>query len=131
MRFLVIFIMCGYVFAMSVSNNPLSDGVYKITSISVDGNTLEIPQKASLNIKDSRIYGNTGCNNYFANFVQNNNASVMISTAGSTKMMCHGDVMKFEDIYLKNLEGMFSTIKDNKNIILENASMKIILTKIN
>lgn len=110
----------------------LSNGGYKFVSVMIDNISLDIPKDASFNVENDRIFGNTGCNNYFTGLKINDNGSISTSLAGSTRMMCHEDVVnQFEYQYLKNLEGTFSVLQNGENIVLESPSMKIILNKIN
>ncbi|RAX54619.1 hypothetical protein CCY99_02325 [Helicobacter sp. 16-1353] len=108
----------------------LSDGEYKIISITINNDILEIPQKATFNIKDNRVYGNAGCNNYFGGFVKNDDGSVSFFTIGSTRMLCpDGYANQFEYKYLRSLDSTFRLSKNGKDIILENPSSKIIVNK--
>lgn len=110
----------------------LSNGGYKFVSVTIDNIALDIPKDASFNVENDRIFGNTGCNNYFTGLKINDNGSISTSLAGSTRMMCHEDVInQFEYQYLKNLEGNFSVSQSGENIILESHSARIILNKIN
>lgn len=101
------------VFMAGCADAPLADfGLKRIDKIIVDNKTYNAPDKATLGFEDDRIYGNAGCNAYFAG-VSSNDGKIEIDAAGSTKMACHEEsVNEFEYKFLTNLNGAFE-LKDN------------------
>lgn len=107
----------------------LENGEYSIVSLEIDDTKLKVPQNVSLNIEDSRIGGNAGCNRYFAEMQRVGN-NISFGYAGSTKMMCHDDeVNTFEYQFLKNLENDFTLSQDGSNFVLENSSIRLVISK--
>lgn len=99
---------------------------YKISQILVDGKAIKAPSGAIFGIEDAKIYGNTGCNNYFTDFVRVNSATIEVSTnGGATKMMCDKDSMKFENVFLQHLVGAFSVVESSDSLTLKGEKMEI------
>lgn len=134
MRKLLTLIIMIYIFngCAEIPNNTkinLNNGVYKISEIKINGNKIKIAKSATFNIDNDRIYGNSGCNSYFAGFSRGSD-SIMIGTAGATRMYCANEEdNQFENIYLKNLDGEFKISGDSKTIKLYNKNMEITLTR--
>lgn len=106
---------------------------YKIESITLDDESmLKAPQNASIIFENDKIYGNAGCNNYFASLEWIDNETIGISKGGSTKMMCVDESANtFEYDYLLNLNGEFSVSKDGNIIELDGDKINIIIRKMN
>ena len=69
----------------------------------------------SLNIKEGRIYGNAGCNNYTADIkIDDTNHKITIGAVASTKMYCKW--IKSEVTFLKFLS-MVNGYKIKENIL--------------
>ncbi len=91
-----------------------SKGEYKIVRIVVGTKTMEAREGAIFGVDGARIYGNTGCNNYFTDFKRVDSQTIEISTnGGSTKMMCDREANEFERVFLENLVGKFSVADSN------------------
>ncbi len=107
----------------------LGNGKYKIKKIIINNDDVKIPQSATFNIDGDRIYGNSGCNSYFAGFSRGSD-SITIGTAGATRMYCPNEEdNNFENTYLKYLNGDFRISGNNKEIKLDGKNMQIILAK--
>ena len=107
----------------------LGNGEYKILEVKINGNKMKIPKSAKFHIDGDRIYGNSGCNSYFAGFSRGSD-SILVSNAGATKMYCANEEDNhFENNYLKHLDGEFKISGDDKNTKLQNKNMEITLTK--
>ncbi len=77
-------------------NTESSDGA-------VTSSSIQAAQQTMLFSNDSKISGNAGCNNYFANYeVEGNKLS--LSAIGSTKMFCGEGLMAEETAFLTALE---------------------------
>lgn len=123
----VFFVACA-VQTQNLSHNSK----YRILSISLNEILLESPQDASFNIDNNKIYGSTGCNNYFVDFKWIDKNIIEISdNGGATKMMCHPEANEFEMIFLKHLVGKFNVTSLDKadEVALDNGSFTIILGK--
>lgn len=91
-----------------ILQDSLSSQNWKIQYFNIDGTTFS-NQKGALITFDSlqhRIYGNTGCNNYGANFTLTQN-KISISKKTSTRKICDEEVMEYELPFLENLEDTF------------------------
>ena len=133
MKKILIFMIVAYFSGCATTPNntkiSLGNGAYKISEVKIAGKKIKIPQSASFNIEDDRIYGNSGCNDYFAAF-SGGVASITIGISGATRMYCANEEdNQFENIYLKNLEGTFNVSGDNETIILQSKNMKMTLTR--
>ena len=99
---------------------------YKISQILVDGKAIKAPSGAIFGIDGTKIYGNTGCNNYFTDFKRVDSKTIEVSTnGGATKMMCDKDSMKFENVFLQHLVGRFSVVESSDSISLNGEKMEI------
>lgn len=107
----------------------LESGEYKIEKMVINNNEIKIPDNVTLNIDDDRIYGNSGCNSYFAGFSRGVD-DITIGVAGATRMYCANEEdNKFENMYLKNLNGDFKISGNNKRIKLDGKNMQLIILK--
>ena len=103
---------------------------YKISQIIVNGEAVQAPSGAIFGIEDAKIYGNTGCNNYFTDFKRVNSETIEVSTnGGATKMMCDKDSMKFENVFLQHLVGRFGVVESSDSISLKGEKMQVVLEK--
>lgn len=99
---------------------------YKISQIIVNGEAIEAPNGAIFGIDGTKIYGNTGCNNYFTDFKRVDSENIEVSTnGGATKMMCDKDSMKFENVFLQHLVGRFSVVESGDSLKLNGEKMEI------
>lgn len=116
--------------ACSTHSNTLSQNTtYKILSISLNDILLESPPNATFNI-DDKIYGNTGCNNYFVSFQWIDKNIIEISdNGGATKMMCDPNANEFERMFLQNFVGKFNITSTSDSAILDNGNLTINLKK--
>ncbi|RDU64679.1 META domain-containing protein [Helicobacter sp. MIT 14-3879] len=112
-------------------SNIVESKLYKIKYISQNGETIIAPLNenvATLGFENDRIYGNAGCNRYFAGISWRDSNSIDISQAGSTKMMCSDDeANNFEYKYLKNLDGNFIITNNGNEILLSKENFIIAL----
>lgn len=134
MKKLLTFIITMHIFngCAEIPNDTkvsLNNGAYKIESIKINGDEIKIPKSATFNIDGDRIYGNSGCNSYFASFSIGSD-SIIIGTAGVTRMYCASEEdNRFENMYLKNLDGEFKLSGDSKITKLYGKNMQIVLTR--
>ena len=84
--------------------------------------------KMTLEFKDGRISGSSGCNSYFAKYTQDGN-SLTFGLIGATKMYCtNPTVMEQESTYISSLESI-KTFKVEGNILkLIDSNGKALLT---
>lgn len=127
---------CASNATMATSQNTdskmIEQKTYKIESITLkdEGDMLEAPQNATMGFEEDRIYGNAGCNNYFASIKWADDNTLEISQGGSTKMMCADEeANSFEYNYLSNLNGTFSVSSDDNTITLDNDKLSVVITK--
>ena len=107
----------------------LDNGIYDIETIEINGDEIAIPKGVTFNIDGDRIYGNAGCNSYFASFSRGID-SILVDVSGATKMLCANEEdNRFEYLYLQNLNGEFKISGNNKKIKLKNKNMLLILTR--
>lgn len=84
--------------------------------------------KATLEFKDGRISGASGCNTFFANYTLNGKF-ISFGLIGSTKMACKNPgVMEQEKTYLNNLSLVKSYKFEGNKLILIDDKGKTILT---
>lgn len=92
--------------AIADSVNPENTTWELINLFDTNKNTqLEIPtqSKITLLMNDSRVSGNSGCNNYMGSYVLKGN-EISFSQMGSTMMFCGEEIGEIEGVYLNNLE---------------------------
>ena len=103
---------------------------YEILQILVGGKTIKANGDAIFGVDGARIYGKTGCNNYFTDFVRVDGVTIEVSTnGGATKMMCDRESMEFERVFLQNLVGVFSVVESSEGLNLKGEKMEILLKK--
>lgn len=121
---------CASVANSSSSNKfVIENKDYKIISVEVDGEDIPVPSGASFSIDGDKIFGNAGCNSYFASFLMDRNG-ISVQLTGSTRMYCgKRDDNVFENAYLGELSGGFSVSGDENSLILESKKMKVVLEK--
>ncbi len=94
----------------------------------------EIPEGADVTLtfgKDGQLYGNSGCNNYFADYSLEN-GGLGIGLIGSTKMACaNGDLMKLESKYLDKFGQVSAAYVDGDSLFLLNENGVAILSFMN
>lgn len=129
---IIIAIFCAGCAGLSNTKQSFKDisGDLKITELYVNGNKIQTPSNATIGVKGDSVFGNTGCNSYFSTFTMQNDNTIRFSYAGSTRMMCHDDIVNtFEYEFLRGLEGTFSINYDDDTITLSNENIKIVAEK--
>lgn len=100
---------------IEMNGKNIEDSLVKIT-ISFDTNT-------------NKIYGEGGCNNYFGTYKVSKNA-IEFGQIASTRKYC-SDTQKFEDEYLKTLEGTMKMVNKKSQLsLLKNGKIVLIYKKI-
>lgn len=96
------------------SNQTLDNSKWEL--ISLNQKEIKKAEKvANINFeKDSRVFGNLGCNNFFGTYKLNKN-SLEIGQVGSTMMMCQN--MQTEQDFAKVLQDV-KTYKIDKNSLV-------------
>lgn len=77
-----------------------------------------------------KVYGNTGCNTFFANYVWVNDKTIEMRNSGLTRRMCASEeAMKFEQKLMEEFDGEFEVIEDKEKntLILKKPQLEIIL----
>ena len=93
---------------------------FNIISVSINSKELNAPSEAVLfyNTKTNKIYGNTGCNNYFGEFKQNEN-TITIFNVGSTRKLCDDNANEFEYAFLSVFSDEFEITNEGSDYFLE------------
>ena len=116
----IFFGACSLKKGVEVENISLENSKWEL--ISLNQKEIKKAEKvANINFeKDSRVFGNLGCNNFFGTYKLNKN-SLEIGQVGSTMMMCQN--MQTEQDFAKVLQDV-KTYKIDKNsliFLLENS----------
>lgn len=117
----------------------LGKNQWRISSFSLDGvvyedkNLEEIPTMR-FDTQEMKVYGNTGCNTFFANYVWMSDKVIEMRGSGMTRKMCASeDSMKFEQKLMEEFDGEFEiteveTTTKEKNLVLKKDNLIINLT---
>ncbi|KAA6226415.1 MULTISPECIES: META domain-containing protein [unclassified Campylobacter] len=85
-------------------------------------------EKPNLRFENGRFYGDTACNRFFGTYIIDGDILEIRDGMGVTKMLCaSGELMEFEDSFLKNFKGSFEISKEENYIVLVNDNMKLYL----
>lgn len=115
--------------AITDSVNPENTTWELINLFDTNKNTqLEIPTqtKITLLMSESKVSGNSGCNNYMGSYVLNGN-EISFSQMGSTMMFCGEEIGEIEGVYLSNLQIVKTFTSDENNLIFYNEKNQEIL----
>ena len=108
-------------------------GNWRVSIIEVDGAFMRVPEQAegvSLQINNNQISGVAGCNNFMLPYNTSNRQQITIHEGASTRKMCHPEeVMRFEDAFLRLLQGTFMIEKNFEGISLIRDNVKIHLVR--
>ena len=125
----IFFSACSLKVGDNLSNNSLEDTKWELTSVKADDNDPKVilkveDRKAVINFeKDSRVFGNLGCNNFFGTYKQKDN-SLEIGQVGSTMMMCQD--MIIEQAFVKALQNVKTyKVKENSLIFFDEKNIEI------
>lgn len=82
--------------------------------------------------KELKLYGNTGCNSFFANYVWVNDDKIEMRNSGMTRKICQfEDAMKFEQKLMEEFDGELEVIKEGDEIKLKKENLTIDLLPLN
>lgn len=108
-------------------------GNWRVSIIEIDGAFMRVPEQAegvSLQINNNQISGIAGCNNFMLPYSVTNTQQITISEGASTRKMCHPEeVMRFEDAFLRLLQGTFTVEKNFEGITLVKDNVKVYLVR--
>lgn len=109
-------------------------GDWRVSLIEIDGAFTRVPEQAegvSMQISSNQIAGIAGCNSFMSPYTLSaNKQQITISEGASTRKMCHPEeVMRFEDSFLRLLNGTFMIEKNFEGITLVRDNVKIYLVK--
>lgn len=115
---------------------------WRISSFSLDGvvyedKDLEQVPTMRFDTKELKMYGNTGCNNFFANYLWMSDKVIEMRGSGMTRKMCASEkTMKFEQKLMEEFDGEFEvseveTPTKEKNLVLKKDNLIINLTPYN
>ncbi|TLD83006.1 META domain-containing protein [Helicobacter trogontum] len=109
-------------------------GNWRVSLIEIDGAFTRVPEQAgdvTLQINNNQISGVSGCNNFMSPYTfSTNKQQIIISEGASTRRMCQPEeVMRFEDSFLRLLNGTFMIEKNFEGITLVRDNVKIYLVK--
>lgn len=106
---------------------------WKISSFSLGGEIYvakdfeQIPSMR-FDTAELKVYGNTGCNTFFANYVWLKDKSDVIEmrNSGMTRKMCASpESMKFEQKLMEEFDGEFEVIEDGDKLTLKKETLTI------
>lgn len=98
-------------------------GNWKI--VEVDGEKVADVEKTpeiNFDVKEQRVNGNAGCNNFFGSFTYKNGALKFADNMGATRMMCKN--MKFEDKAFQSFPKIEKAVAKGKQLLLQDAAGK-------
>lgn len=120
----------------------LGKNQWRISSFSLDGvvyedKNLEQVPTMRFDTQELKVYGNTGCNTFFANYVWMSDKTIEMRGSGMTRKMCATEqTMKFEQKLMEEFDGEFEiteveTPTKEKNLVLKKDNLIINLTPYN
>ena len=105
-----------------------NDKAFSIISVKIDSKEYNAPSTATLFYEENKLYGSTGCNNYFGEFKKTNN-TLMVFNVGSTRKLCDENANEFERIFLSIFSDEFEITNEESEYILKNSKASIKLKK--
>ena len=118
-------------------NIDLGKNQWKIDSFTLTGekyssNGLEQTPSMRFDTKEFKLYGNTGCNTFFANYLWVTDKVIEMRNSGMTRKMCASEEsMKFEQKLMEEFDGEFEVIEDGVNLTLKKETLTINLVPLN
>lgn len=109
----------------------LAKNQWKIASFTLGGShyePLEYDEIPSMRFDTAelKLYGNTGCNSFFASYVWVGDDKIEMRNSGMTRKMCHSQVaMQFELKLMEEFDGEFKVTKEGDNLKLEKENLMI------
>lgn len=109
---------------------------WKISSFVLVGEVFEAKNLEQIptmrfDTEELKVYGNTGCNAFFANYVwlKDKDDTIEMRNSGMTRKMCASkEAMKFEQKLMEEFDGEFQVIEEGENLILKKETLVINLT---
>ncbi|WP_051420685.1 META domain-containing protein [Helicobacter pametensis] len=111
----------------------LAKNNWKITSFTLGKETYtpngyeEIPS-LRFDTQELKLYGNTGCNAFFATYVWLDDQKLEMRNSGMTRKMCSEEAIRFEQKLMEEFDGDFEVHKEGKNLILKRENLQITLS---
>lgn len=112
----------------------LAKNQWKIDSFML-GNVLYEPKEYDevpnmrFDTKELKLYGNTGCNLFFASYVWVSDDKIEMRNSGMTRKMCQFEsAMQFELKLMEEFDGEFAVIKEGDEIKLKKENLLINLS---
>lgn len=118
-------------------NIDLGKNQWKISSFTLTGESFESKNIEPtpfmrFDTKEFKVYGNTGCNSFFANYLWITDKVIEMRNSGMTRKMCASeDSMKFEQKLMEEFDGEFEVIEDGANLTLKKDTLTINLVPLN
>lgn len=109
----------------------LGEHQWKIASFNLGGEiyeseNLEQTPTMRFDTQELKLYGNTGCNTFFANYVWLSDKVIEMRNSGMTRKMCASqESMKFEQKLMEEFDGEFEVVEDGKNVTLKKETLII------
>lgn len=76
-----------------------------------------------------KLYGNTGCNSFFANYVWVDDEKIEMRNSGMTRKICQFEnAMRFEQKLMEEFDGELKVIEDGDKIYLKKDNLSIYLS---
>lgn len=79
-----------------------------------------------------KLYGNTGCNSFFASYVWVDEKKIEMRNSGITRRICQSEnAMRFEQKLMEEFDGEFEVIEEGDEIRLRREELTINLSFLN
>ena len=101
---------------------------FSIISVKIDSKEFNAPIGAGLSYEENKLYGSTGCNNYFGEFKKNEN-TITIFNVGSTRKLCDDNANEFEYAFLSVFSDEFEITNEGSDYFLKSPKASIKLKK--
>ena len=101
--------------------HPLLNREWVLESLGVVGSEESTGATVKITLEfdeDGRLHGSAGCNRYFGTFNSKSQNLLTAEPIGTTRMMCQGEIMVWENRYLKALQDVSSYKTESNRLTL-------------
>lgn len=117
---------------IDLEKNQWKISSFTLTGESFESKNIEPTPFMRFDTKEFKVYGNTGCNTFFANYLWVTDKVIEMRNSGMTRKMCASEAsMKFEQKLMEEFDGEFEVIEDGANLTLKKETLTINLVPLN
>lgn len=115
--------------SIDLGKNQWRIGSFSLSGEVYEGKNLEQIPTMRFDTQEMKVYGNTGCNAFFANYIWMSDKVIEMRNSGMTRKMCASkESMRFEQKLMEEFDGEFEITEDGKNLVLKKETLIINLS---